>query len=104
MTNTWISKAVADQRKGRAGRLKEGECYRLFSKEKYESFEQYPIPEVMRTPLEKLIVTLKVMLIVPFLEKLLLVDKHLCGNSRLITLIHPGIPFVNSLRHHHKHQ
>lgn len=59
LTNTWVSKAVADQRKGRAGRIKEGECYRLYSKEKYDSFEQYPIAEVMRTPLEKLIVSLK---------------------------------------------
>ncbi|KAF6778768.1 hypothetical protein AHF37_01896 [Paragonimus kellicotti] len=35
-----ISKASADQRKGRAGRTGPGLCFRLFSQEDYESFER----------------------------------------------------------------
>ncbi len=36
-----ISKASADQRKGRAGRTKAGVCYRLYSEENYNSREKY---------------------------------------------------------------
>lgn len=60
MTNVWISKAVADQRRGRAGRVKEGECFRLYSRKKYESFDKFPVPEVLRTSLESLVMRIKV--------------------------------------------
>lgn len=56
----WISKAIAEQRKGRAGRVSEGECYRLYSRKKYDTFEQYPVPEVKRVPLDGLIMKIKV--------------------------------------------
>lgn len=60
MANSWISKAVADQRQGRAGRLREGECYRLYSRSKYETFNTFPIPDVLRIPLESLVIHVKV--------------------------------------------
>lgn len=47
----WISKACAEQRRGRAGRCQEGVCYRLYSKQRYNSFEQFTVPEILRTPL-----------------------------------------------------
>ncbi|KAK7601244.1 hypothetical protein V9T40_008685 [Parthenolecanium corni] len=59
LTNMWISKAIAEQRKGRAGRVTEGECYRLYTRRKYETFEQYPVPEVKRIPLDGLVMKVK---------------------------------------------
>lgn len=72
-----MPQASAIQRKGRAGRCREGICYHLFSRERYESFEKfvncfifniyimssliiilyvirYQIPEIFRVPLEEL--------------------------------------------------
>lgn len=60
LANVWVSKAVADQRLGRAGRVADGECFRLYSKKKYESFDQYPVPEILRVSLESLIMRIKV--------------------------------------------
>jgi len=59
----WISKAIAEQRKGRAGRVSAGECYRLYTRRKYESFGQYPVPEVKRVPLDVLVMKVKVMIL-----------------------------------------
>ena len=44
-----ISKASAKQRKGRAGRTKPGECFRLYTKEEYEKFHEYSTPEIQKT-------------------------------------------------------
>ncbi|EPY21207.1 pre-mRNA-splicing factor ATP-dependent RNA helicase DHX15/PRP43 [Strigomonas culicis] len=43
-----ISKAAAEQRKGRAGRTKPGKCYRLFTMENYEKFPDQTYPEILR--------------------------------------------------------
>ncbi|XP_058801679.1 probable ATP-dependent RNA helicase DHX34 [Phymastichus coffea] len=48
----WISKASAEQRKGRAGRTGPGTCYRLYSAEDYQAFEKYSKPELQRVPLD----------------------------------------------------
>ncbi|KAA3679567.1 ATP-dependent RNA helicase DHX34 [Paragonimus westermani] len=71
-----ISKASADQRKGRAGRTGPGLCFRLFSQEDYESFEviflshissvfglpqPFSTPEIRRVPLETLVLQMIVM-------------------------------------------
>ncbi|KNC79654.1 hypothetical protein SARC_07956 [Sphaeroforma arctica JP610] len=55
----WISRASAEQRKGRAGRTGPGICYRLYSQEDYIDFENYTVPEIQRTPLEGLILQMK---------------------------------------------
>jgi len=60
VTNAWISKAEANQRLGRVGRVAGGECFRLYTREKYDSFDKYPAPEILKAPLEKLIFTIKV--------------------------------------------
>ncbi|KAH7058854.1 P-loop containing nucleoside triphosphate hydrolase protein [Macrophomina phaseolina] len=58
----WISKASAEQRAGRAGRTGPGHCYRLYSSAVYErDFEQYAEPEILRTPIEGLVLQLKSM-------------------------------------------
>mgnify|MGYP004705450255 FL=1 len=58
----WISKASADQRAGRAGRTGPGHCYRLFSSAVYESeFEQFSKPEILRMPVEGVVLNMKSM-------------------------------------------
>ncbi|KAF2648282.1 P-loop containing nucleoside triphosphate hydrolase protein [Lophiostoma macrostomum CBS 122681] len=58
----WISKASASQRAGRAGRTGPGHCYRLYSSAVYErDFEDYAAPEILRTPLESVVLQLKSM-------------------------------------------
>ncbi|CAD1809228.1 ATP-dependent RNA helicase DHR1 [Candida parapsilosis] len=60
----WISKASADQRAGRAGRTGPGHCYRLFSSAVYEEFfPQFSIPEILRTPFESIVLSMKSMAI-----------------------------------------
>ncbi len=46
-----ISKASADQRKGRCGRVGPGICIRLYEQSDYESREEYTSPEILRTNL-----------------------------------------------------
>lgn len=58
----WISKASADQRAGRAGRTGPGHCYRLYSSAIYESaFPEYTDPEILRTPIEGVVLQMKSM-------------------------------------------
>lgn len=58
----WISKASADQRAGRAGRTAPGHCYRLYSSAVYErDFIEFAEPEILRAPLEGLVLQLKSM-------------------------------------------
>jgi ATP-dependent RNA helicase DHX37/DHR1 len=56
---TWISKASADQRMGRAGRTGPGHCYRLYSSAVYELFQDFAEPEIFRSPLEGVVLQLK---------------------------------------------
>jgi ATP-dependent RNA helicase DHX36 len=48
---TWISQASAKQRKGRAGRVKPGICFHLFSRTRHESMRKFTESELLRTPL-----------------------------------------------------
>ena len=50
-----ISKASADQRKGRCGREAEGICIRLYSEEDFSRQEDFTAPEVLRTNLASVI-------------------------------------------------
>ncbi|KAJ6323205.1 hypothetical protein OIU77_012939 [Salix suchowensis] len=56
---SWISKASARQRKGRAGRVQPGECYHLYPRCVYEAFAEYQLPELLRTPLNSLCLQIK---------------------------------------------
>jgi ATP-dependent RNA helicase DHX37/DHR1 len=58
----WISKASANQRSGRAGRTGPGHCYRLYSSAVYErDFPEFTDPELLRMPLEGIVLQLKAM-------------------------------------------
>jgi ATP-dependent RNA helicase DDX35 len=53
-----ISKSSAIQRAGRAGRTRPGKVYRLYSEVIYETLQILPIPEISRSDLSKMILTL----------------------------------------------
>jgi ATP-dependent helicase HrpA len=50
-----VSRASADQRKGRCGRVKEGLCVRLYSQVDYESRDEFTQPEILRSDLAEVI-------------------------------------------------
>lgn len=53
-----ISKESSDQRKGRAGRLSEGTCYRLWSKVTQSRMKEQSTPEIERADLTSLVLDL----------------------------------------------
>lgn len=53
-----ISKESADQRKGRAGRLSEGVCYRLWSKVSHSRMKEQGTPEIEQADLTSLVLDL----------------------------------------------
>eukprot|EP01062_Namystynia_karyoxenos_P078516 TRINITY_DN809_c0_g1_i2.p1 TRINITY_DN809_c0_g1~~TRINITY_DN809_c0_g1_i2.p1 ORF type:complete len:1791 (+),score=482.24 TRINITY_DN809_c0_g1_i2:97-5373(+) len=59
LLKVWQSKANAKQRMGRAGRVRPGVCFRLYSKATYEAFRERPTPEIQRTPLEQTCLVLR---------------------------------------------
>lgn len=55
-----VSKAQAEQRKGRAGRTGPGKCYRLYTQNAFETeMLDSPIPELQRTNLASTVLTMK---------------------------------------------
>ncbi|XP_075771209.1 putative ATP-dependent RNA helicase DHX34 isoform X2 [Pelodiscus sinensis] len=69
----WVSRASAEQRKGRAGRTGPGLCYRLYAESDYDAFAPYPVPEIQRVALDALVLQMKSMELgdprtFPFLE------------------------------------
>ncbi|XP_059076039.1 DExH-box ATP-dependent RNA helicase DExH1 isoform X2 [Cryptomeria japonica] len=59
LSSSWISKASAHQRKGRAGRVRPGVCYHLYPRIIYDAMPQFQLPEILRTPLEGLCLQIK---------------------------------------------
>jgi len=50
-----VSKASANQRKGRAGRTREGTCYRLYSRRDFENRPLFTTEEIYRTDLSEVV-------------------------------------------------
>ncbi|MCP4985485.1 MAG: ATP-dependent helicase HrpB [Colwellia sp.] len=58
LTTTNISKASAEQRKGRAGRLSEGKCLRLWSESEHISLKDYQEEEILNADLADAVIEL----------------------------------------------
>lgn len=61
LTVQWISKASANQRRGRAGRLRNGVVFRIYSSDRYNSMLETSIPELLRTSLTEICLQTKLM-------------------------------------------
>ncbi|GAY56848.1 hypothetical protein CUMW_175060 [Citrus unshiu] len=62
MVEDWISQANARQRRGRAGRVKPGICYSLYTRHRYEKLMRpYQVPEMQRMPLVELCLQIKLL-------------------------------------------
>lgn len=56
----YVSRANANQRKGRAGRVMPGVCIHLYTQHRFKyGFLAQPIPEIHRVPLEQLVLRIK---------------------------------------------
>lgn len=61
LRSAWVSRASARQRAGRAGRVRPGVCYHLFSRARLAVLDAFAAPEILRAPLEE--VALQIMLL-----------------------------------------
>lgn len=61
LATTDISQACAKQRAGRAGRVRDGFCYRLYSKEQFEKMDEYTQPEMLCSPLTEICLNAKIL-------------------------------------------
>ena len=60
LTPAWISQASATQRAGRTGRVRQGNVYRLYTRQAYEKYmEEFEPGEMVRIPLDSVILMLK---------------------------------------------
>ena len=49
------------QRRGRAGRVQEGRCFRIITQNTFNKLSLHSVPEILRSPLENIILQIKSM-------------------------------------------
>lgn len=86
----WVTQANSSQRRGRAGRVKPGKCYHLFTKVRHDILDKSPEPEILRSRLDEVILQLKILQINHaklFLQTTLDKPNELCVNQSLKLLL-----------------
>ncbi|WPG99513.1 Hypothetical protein R9X50_00232800 [Acrodontium crateriforme] len=61
LAEVWASRAACKQRRGRAGRVRAGKCYKLYTRSAEAKMAERPDPEIRRVPLEQLCLSVKAM-------------------------------------------
>ena len=61
LAETWASRAACKQRRGRAGRVRPGDCYKLYTRNAEAKMMERPEPEIRRVPLEQMCLSIKAM-------------------------------------------
>ena len=61
LEEVWASRAACKQRKGRAGRVRAGVCYKLYTRNAEAKMAERPEPEIRRVPLEQLCLSVRAM-------------------------------------------
>ncbi|KAI0007716.1 P-loop containing nucleoside triphosphate hydrolase protein [Xylariaceae sp. FL0662B] len=61
LEETFASRAACKQRRGRAGRVQAGKCYKLYTRNLEQRMAERPEPEIRRVPLEQLCLSVRAM-------------------------------------------
>ncbi|QSS50053.1 ATP-dependent RNA helicase DHX8 [Histoplasma capsulatum var. duboisii H88] len=61
LEEVWASQAACKQRRGRAGRVSSGTCYKMYTRKAEANMAPRPEPEIRRVPLEQLCLSVKAM-------------------------------------------
>ena len=59
LVEVWASRSACKQRRGRAGRVRAGECYKLYTRSAEAKMAERPDPEIRRVPLEQLCLSVR---------------------------------------------
>ncbi|KAF4611691.1 hypothetical protein D9613_004209 [Agrocybe pediades] len=59
LVEAWVNRAAARQRRGRAGRTRAGFCYKLYTRKQEMNMAKFPVPELLRVPLESISLAVK---------------------------------------------
>jgi HrpA-like RNA helicase len=65
LVECWVSQAAATQRKGRAGRVREGTCYRMITGKRWGTLPAQQTAEITRTSMDSLALSVRKLNVAP---------------------------------------